>query len=145
MKMTEKLIVLRKNKGLTQLKLAEVLDVSRQAVSKWEVGEAVPSIENLKSLCDLYEIPLEYLINDELEDIDQCRKPKEKSQKNRRKICIFVLSCLLGLIVVVVLIYRETGWKNSKANVGFSELESEQIENRDIDNGDIKFSLRWGD
>ena len=46
MELYEKLIHLRKQKGLSQLKLAEELGVSRQAISKWEVGTAVPSTEN---------------------------------------------------------------------------------------------------
>lgn len=54
MELYEKLIHLRKQKGLSQLKLAEELGVSRQAISKWEVGTAVPSTENLRSLSKLY-------------------------------------------------------------------------------------------
>jgi len=42
MKLDEKLIYLRKKKGLTQLELAEAVNVSRQAVSKWESGGAMP-------------------------------------------------------------------------------------------------------
>lgn len=46
MKLEEKLVSLRRTKGLSQLKLAEMMNVSRQAVSRWEVGKAVPSIDN---------------------------------------------------------------------------------------------------
>lgn len=48
MKLEEKLISLRKEKGLSQMKLAEMMNVSRQAISRWEVGTAVPSTDNLK-------------------------------------------------------------------------------------------------
>lgn len=51
----EKLILLRKEKGLTQMQVAEDINVSRQAVSGWETGAVVPSIENLKSLSVLYQ------------------------------------------------------------------------------------------
>ena len=47
MVMQEKLVQLRKEKGLTQIELAEALNVSRQAVSKWESGGALPATENL--------------------------------------------------------------------------------------------------
>lgn len=67
MKLAEKLIFLRKEKRLSQLKLAELMNVSRQAVSRWEVGAATPSIENLKYLSGLYGVSLEYLL-DENED-----------------------------------------------------------------------------
>ena len=43
MKLEEKLVSLRKAKGLSQMKLAEMMNVSRQAISRWEVGAAVPS------------------------------------------------------------------------------------------------------
>lgn len=64
MKLSEKLIYLRKEKRLSQLKLAELMNVSRQAVSRWEVGAATPSIENLKYLSGLYGVTLEYLLDD---------------------------------------------------------------------------------
>ena len=50
MKLEEKLTSLRKEKGLTQLELAEAVHVSRQAVSRWEVGTAIPTTENLAAL-----------------------------------------------------------------------------------------------
>lgn len=56
MSLAEKLVALRKQKGLTQMDLAEQLNVSRQAISRWEVGAAVPSIDNLRILSDIYEI-----------------------------------------------------------------------------------------
>ena len=48
MELKEKLVGLRKEKGLSQLELAELAKVSRQAVSRWEVGSAIPSTNNLK-------------------------------------------------------------------------------------------------
>jgi len=65
MGLAEKLTALRKDKGLTQIEVAEELNVSRQAVSKWEVGDTVPSTANLKYLARLYEVPLEYLFNED--------------------------------------------------------------------------------
>ena len=44
------------------MELAQALRVSRQAISEWETGEATPSLENLKSLCQLYQIPLDELL-----------------------------------------------------------------------------------
>lgn len=64
MKLEEKLLSLRKKQGLTQMELAQALRVSRQAISKWETGEATPSLENLKSLCQLYQIPLDELLGE---------------------------------------------------------------------------------
>lgn len=61
MGINEKLAELRKAKGLTQKELAETLHVSRQAVSRWEVGTAAPSLDNLVRLSEIYDIPLDEL------------------------------------------------------------------------------------
>ncbi|MCM1307051.1 MAG: helix-turn-helix transcriptional regulator [Butyrivibrio sp.] len=61
MLMHKKLSVLRKQSGLTQEQLAEELNVSRQAVSKWERGEAVPDLNILIALADFYDIDLDSL------------------------------------------------------------------------------------
>lgn len=58
----KKLAELRIKKIFTQEELAELLDVSHQAVSKWERGLAVPSIDNLCFLMDLYAVSLEELL-----------------------------------------------------------------------------------
>jgi len=67
MELKKKLSQLRKDKGMTQLELAEALDVSRQTVSRWEVGTVVPSLDNLVSLSELYQVPLDYLVREEAE------------------------------------------------------------------------------
>ena len=77
MKLEEKLVALRKEKGLTQLQLAEMLNVSRQAVSRWEGGLAVPSLENLKYLGNLYNVPLDYLLSDNEEVCNINKHPRE--------------------------------------------------------------------
>ena len=62
MEIKEKLVALRKEKGLTQLAVAEKLNVSRQAISRWESGIALPSTDNLKSLSALYGVQIDYLL-----------------------------------------------------------------------------------
>jgi transcriptional regulator with XRE-family HTH domain len=65
MKFEEKLIQLRKSRGMSQEDLAEHLDVSRQAVSRWEQGSTLPDIPNLRKLCDLFQVSADELIRDE--------------------------------------------------------------------------------
>lgn len=62
MELKERLMKLRQERGLSQNSLAEVLGVSRQAVSRWETGAAMPSAENLLCLSRLYGVPLEALL-----------------------------------------------------------------------------------
>ena len=54
MKLHEKIFNQRRLKGLSQEELAEKIGVSRQAVSKWETGEALPEITKLKALADIF-------------------------------------------------------------------------------------------
>ena len=60
----EKLQKLRARAGLSQDQLAELLDVSRQAVSKWETGTADPSTSNLLALAKLFGVPAEELLRE---------------------------------------------------------------------------------
>ena len=76
MELSEKLTTLRKSKGLSQLELAEAINVSRQAISRWEVGTATPSAENLKCLSEYYEISI-----DELLDIAVDGRKEKKEEK----------------------------------------------------------------
>lgn len=62
MKLNEKLAELRRAKGLTQQEVAEALDVSRQAISRWEVGATEPSLDNLAFLSRLYGVPLDEFV-----------------------------------------------------------------------------------
>ncbi|WP_235069853.1 helix-turn-helix domain-containing protein [Turicibacter sp. TJ11] len=61
----EKLKRLRKSRGLSQEQLAAELNVSRQSISKWELGESKPEIENLIALSDYYGVSLDYLLRDQ--------------------------------------------------------------------------------
>ena len=71
----EKLITLRKSKGLSQDDLANKLDVTRQAVYKWEAGQAIPDISKLKILSTLYNVSIDNLLNNE-QDIVYMNAPK---------------------------------------------------------------------
>lgn len=68
-KVGRNLKMLRERKSLTQSQVAEEVFVSRQAVSSWEVGNTMPSIETCIMLLDLYEVSLEELL---------CLRRKEK-------------------------------------------------------------------
>lgn len=65
----EKLQKLRRESGLSQEKLAERLNVSRQAVSKWELGTAAPDVDNIVRLSKFFQVSLEYLM------VEDCQEP----------------------------------------------------------------------
>ncbi len=84
----------RKQAGLTQLKLAEILNYSDKAVSKWERGEGVPDIFILVQLADLYQISVNDLIGE--------RKIIKKASFLKNRILITLLSIALAWLVFVV-------------------------------------------
>ena len=65
MKLSEKLREYRKVFGLSQEQLAEKLNVSRQVITKWESENGMPEIGNLKALADLFNVSVDYLLDDE--------------------------------------------------------------------------------
>ncbi len=64
MKLHEKIISLRKRNGLSQEGLAEKIGVSRQAVSKWETGEALPEVTKLKALAETFGVTVDFLLDE---------------------------------------------------------------------------------
>lgn len=77
----EKIALLRKEKGLSQLEVAEKLNVSRQAISRWEVGAAMPSTDNLKYLGELYGVPVDVLLDDG-QDLQAWREAQQKREQD---------------------------------------------------------------
>lgn len=67
MQFRDKLFQLRKRDGMTQAELAEAINVSRQAISKWEMGTAIPDVSNMLALSKLFNVSVDYLVNDEME------------------------------------------------------------------------------
>ena len=71
MEFNNKLYELRKQKGLSQEELAGRLNVSRQTVSKWEVGESAPDMDNLVSISELFGVSLDELVLDKTPEKEQ--------------------------------------------------------------------------
>lgn len=79
MKLSDKLVGLRKSAGMSQEELAEKLNVSRQAISRWEMGTAMPDAVNILQLSKLFHVTTDYLLNEEYEsdaDLPQVRAVK---------------------------------------------------------------------
>ena len=109
MKLEEKLIQLRKRQGYTQLQLAEELNISRQAVSRWETGAAQPTIDNLKSLSRLYGISLDELLDDGWESRDTQTPSGVSPAGNRqpltgREMILYGIILLLSVAIVLLLV-----------------------------------------
>ncbi len=85
MKFHEKLIKLRKSKGLSQEELAEMLDVSRQAISRWELESTLPDVPNLIKISEIFGVSTDYLVHDDYESDEDIPIAKEKQKKVEEK------------------------------------------------------------
>ena len=94
--LAKNLTLYRKAKGLTQVELAEKLNYSDKAVSKWERGESVPDLTVLKQLADFYGVKIDTLITEP-------KKALLNSNKNSTKrVAIYLCStCLVWLVAVL--------------------------------------------
>ena len=107
MSLATKLVTLRKEKGLTQMELAERLNVSRQAISRWEVGAALPSTDNLKTLGDLYGVSVDYLLDISADHLDSTPEKNEQSfnlsitEVDKKKHRMLYMSYVTILLIVI--------------------------------------------
>ena len=101
MNFSEKLYSLRKKNGLSQEQLAEGLGVSRQAISKWESGHAVPETEKLLVISEYFEVSLDYLMKD---STVKEHKKNEISQTDNRTANLLpgAIICIAGVICLVI-------------------------------------------
>lgn len=97
MEFNEKLQELRKQRGLTQEELAEILYVSRTAISKWESGRGFPSIESLKALSDYFSISLDELLSSE-----EILTIAEKDNKDKETMLLDLLYGLLDCSLMLL-------------------------------------------
>lgn len=106
MEFNEKLQGLRKSKGLTQEELAEILYVSRTAVSKWESGRGLPNIDSLKEISKFFSVSIDDLLSGE--KILSLAEKENKS--NIRNICdlLFGVTDLFSFILIVLPLYPNT-------------------------------------
>ena len=87
MKFEDKLIKLRKKESLSQEALAEKLDVTRQTISKWELGQTKPDVEKLAQIAKLFNVSVNELVSDdELKEEVVNKAPIKKENKGERKI-----------------------------------------------------------
>lgn len=102
MKLNEKIMKLRKERGLSQEELGEVINVSRQAISKWENGATKPDIDKIKELAQFFNVSFDYLLNDEIDDI----LPKENNVKQKKKSKIVIVIFVIALIYLFISVYK---------------------------------------
>lgn len=158
MKTEEKLHTLRKQKGITQAELAEIMDVSRQAVSRWEAGVVTPSIENLKRLSSLYGVPLDYLLNEEEDDSSQSQNEgtsdldaglgihlqedtsfENGDKKKRKRLVVGLLLGIAAMLVILGIVVSVIELQNG--GLEYNEMKSDRLWSNSSENEE--FNLQW--
>ena len=89
---------LRKAHGMTQSALAEKLNYSDKAISRWEHAETLPDIETLCRICDIYGVSFEYLLSKDASETDY-RSPEKADRIRRITICLIAI-CAAWLLSV---------------------------------------------
>ena len=100
MKLPEKILYYRKKAGLSQEALAEQIGISRQAISKWETGEAVPEINKLVSLAKVFNVSVDHLLSED----DLNKQPLESEEFVRSANWIDALPKTIGRLL------KRYGW-----------------------------------
>lgn len=108
MKFYEKLIILRKKALLSQEELAEKLDVTRQTISKWELGQSKPDIDKLQMMSKLFEVDVNTLTNEDISLEDKVETKEDKNNKKEdgdRKFILYIL-IIIFIASLALLAYR---------------------------------------
>ncbi len=136
----DKLIDLRKKNGWSQEELAEKLNVSRQAVSKWESAQSVPDMGRIIQLSELFGVSTDYLLKDNMELTEQAQDNAPDTQtrtigleeanaflavkeQNSRRVALGVMLCILSPVALILLggaqEYGLISWsENAAAGIG---------------------------
>lgn len=107
MNLGEKLLSLRKKKGLSQEEVADLLHVTRQTISKWETNQSVPDFDKVVPICNLYEISTEELFKENGVLVDSEKKleeeiyPIEYTHKRALYTTIAVMLYILSIVVII--------------------------------------------
>lgn len=162
MNLPEKLAFLRRAKGLCQQELANEMNVSRQAVSKWESGNVMPSLGNLIYLSKLYGVTIDSLIDDS-QDLPPESAPPEpappepvpaepvppESPRMEHPAFTFIkkygwlTAFLLAMAVILILVACLLNMRKLSEDHVYSFQEVSTCREEDDDSPMVTFSLEW--
>ena len=100
MKLSDKIVSLRKSNGWSQEKLAEKLNVSRQAISRWESDTAQPDVSNILQLSKIFGVTTDYLLNEEYESDNDLPKVKELNRDGIQQILVFMITLEVMILII---------------------------------------------
>ena len=101
MALSEKLFALRKKSGLSQEQLAEQINVSRQAISKWESGQSVPESDKLLAISQYFNVTLDYLMKEDIPSSNG-REDSPMQSPERTKWLLGIIICIGGVACLLI-------------------------------------------
>lgn len=104
---------LRRSRKMTQNELAQKINYTDKAVSKWERAESIPDISALKQIADTFSVTVDYLITREHNEYKKRKKERRKIRKNNRKIITLISVVLVWLVALFVYMNIDLFAKNN--------------------------------
>lgn len=102
MALAEKLYELRKKSNLSQEQLAEQLGVSRQAISKWESGQAVPESDKLVAISNYFQVSLDYLMKEEITRSETSAIETKSGKSGNERKTLGLIACIGGIVCLIL-------------------------------------------
>lgn len=132
--MEQRLIALRKEKGLTQAQLAEAINICRQSISDWERGVTKPTQDNLLLLSELYGVSVDYLLGKDVSPAAPAvpvPEPQQQTQAPGQRLWIYrgIILILAALLVMMTLLFVKERIENDQSvrKAPMSELPTKII------------------
>ena len=126
MSVGEKIVKLRKEQNLTQEQFADMLKVSRQSVSKWELDSTYPDTEKLIRISKIFNCSLDYLLKDEVEQMDiNIAAANEEAKENKIRAGILTYLSfppIFGWIVGIISLKFQSDHMKNKAQIALTIL-----------------------
>ncbi|SUO89036.1 helix-turn-helix domain-containing protein [Streptococcus uberis] len=98
----KKLKSARNNNHLTQEKVAELMQVSRQTISNWENGKSYPDVISIITLSDLYQVSLDVLLKGDLEMMQHIEESTDIVKSNKKLILAIILEMIIFSVLLLL-------------------------------------------
>ena len=149
-----KIAACRKRAGMSQEKLANELNISRQAVSRWESGDTTPTMDKLKTLARIYGVSLDWLCSDAADcEPPEAAKPEAdrppddapagKEGEKKQKIRAIAIALTIVVIAFICVWFAARNMSNEADSTQIEDMEHEEIDIPDQD--ESGFDFEWKD
>ena len=147
-----KIAACRKRAGMSQEKLANELNISRQAVSRWESGDTTPTMDKLKTLARIYGVSLDWLCSDAADrEPPEAAKPEAdrppddapagKEGEKKQKIRAIAIALTIVVIAFICVWFAARNMSNEADSTQIEDMEHEEIDIPDQD--ESGFDFEW--